>query len=769
MTDDMNTFRAVIEAAGLRPDNILADGQLHRCPVEGKPKSRDGAYVLHLDAPASGWWQNWRTGEESAWTAKEERTLTKVERHALQARIEAERHARQEEEAKRHAEAADKARRIITNTSPCAAHPYLDRKGVKPCPGLRRGNDGRLVVPVLGSDGQAVSLQFIAADGGKLFLTGGRTRGGFFSIEGNAGRLCICEGVATGLSIHEATGQTVFCAFNAGNLEHVAAHARQTYPEREIILCADDDHATEGNPGLSKATAAARAVGATLAVPSFKEATGRTDFNDLHQAEGLDVVRVQLAAASKPVASPAPIKNGKNAEAGLGNPFSLRDSGVYIMEEDKDGNPEFYWVCSPLRILAETRDADSMEWGRLLEVLDPEGQAHRWAMPARLMSGNGDGYRSELLAMGLRIAPGLKGKQRLDLYFSTAKVDSFARCVDRIGWYGNAFVLADTVYGEQAGELIVPQGIPTENPFRQKGSLEEWREHVGRACGGNSRLVLAVCAALAAPLLEPLNQESGGLHFVGGSSLGKTTALRVAGSVCGGGPNGFIKQWRATDNGLEGIAAAHCDALLCLDEMGQAGSRVVSEVAYMLANGQGKGRARRDGQARKPHTWRLLYLSSGEVTLADKVAEDGKGRVKAGQTVRVVDIIADAGAGHGLFEKLHGRASADLFARQLKEASDNFYGTPLRAFLQAVVADRDNITLQTQKIMRTFEVDNCPEGADGQVRRVCGRFALMAAAGELGISLGVMPWPPGEALTAAATCFRSWIAHRGGTNDLPPV
>ncbi|MDO9633139.1 MAG: DUF927 domain-containing protein, partial [Humidesulfovibrio sp.] len=466
---------------------------------------------------------------------------------------------------------------------------------------------------------------------------------------------------------------------------------------------------------------------------------------------------------AKPEALTAPEKNGKDAGSSLGNSFSLRDSGVYFMEVDKDGNPEWHWVCSPIRILARTRNVDGQEWGCLLEVLDAEGREHRWAMPARLMAGNGDSYRSELLALGLRIAPGMKGKQRLDLYLSTAKVNGFARCVDRLGWQAGAFVLPDAVYGEQAGELIVPQGISSENTFRQQGSLEEWREHVGRLCVGNSRLVLAVCTALAAPLLEPLNQESGGLHFVGGSSLGKTTALLVAGSVCGGGPGGFIKQWRATDNGLESIAAAHCDALLCLDEMGQAGAKVVSEVAYMLANGQGKGRASRDGQARKVQTWRLLFLSTGEMTLAEKVTEDGKGRTRAGQAVRVVDIPSDAGAGLGLFETLHGRASADLFARQLKEASTNSYGTPLRAFLKDLVANRDMLTRQAQEIMRSFESANCPEGADGQVQRVCGRFALVAAAGELGATLGVLPWPAGEASKAVATCFRAWIEQRGGT------
>lgn len=472
---------------------------------------------------------------------------------------------------------------------------------------------------------------------------------------------------------------------------------------------------------------------------------------------------VATQAADVPEQKAAPVKNRNNKVSTKGSRFTTGPLGVYFLEDDQDGgeaNP--VWVCSPLEILARTRNTEGQGWGYLLVVLDPEGNAHRWAMPSSLMAGNGDSYRSEMLAMGLRIAPGLKGKQRLDLYLSTAKVDKFARCVERIGWHGGAFVLPDAVYGDQAGEEIVPQGLPGENPFRQKGNLEEWREHVGRLCVGNSRLVLAVSVALAAPLLEPLGEESGGLHLVGGSSLGKTTALRVAGSVCGGGPSGFIKQWRATDNGLEGIAAAHCDALLCLDEMGQAGGKVVSESAYMLANGQGKGRAGKEGQARRIQTWRVLFFSTGEITLADKLAEDGKGRVKAGQAVRVVDIPADAGAGLGLFETLHGCESADLFARQLKEASASYHGTVLRAFLQDFTADRDNLTRQAREIMRTFEANNYPKGADGQVLRVCGRFALAAAAGELGASLGVLPWPTGEASRAAVTCFKAWLDQRGG-------
>lgn len=297
--DIINSFQKALEAAGLRPGEIIADGVLHRCPTDGKPQGRDGAYALHLDSPPSGWYQNHRGGEITRWTAKEEHSLSPEDRKRLQARIEVDRRQREEARAQGHAEAAEKARSILTGAQPCTGHPYLAAKGVKPCPDLKIGNDGRLVVPVRGQDGKPMSLQFIAKDGSKLFLTGGRKAGGFFVIKGKAGPLYICEGLATGLSIHEATGYFVLVAFDCGNLEAVATHARQKYPAREIVLCADDDHHRPGNPGLTAATAAARAIKGLLAKPGFKEpldAQGEpfTDFNDLHTAEGLDAVRGYL-------------------------------------------------------------------------------------------------------------------------------------------------------------------------------------------------------------------------------------------------------------------------------------------------------------------------------------------------------------------------------------------------------------------------------------------------------------------------------------------
>ncbi|MFG1303683.1 DUF927 domain-containing protein [Xanthobacter autotrophicus] len=312
--------------------------------------------------------------------------------------------------------------------------------------------------------------------------------------------------------------------------------------------------------------------------------------------------------------------------------------------------------------------------------------------------------------------------------------------------------------------FILQTNGAVDHALREGGTLEGWQEHVGRYAAGNSRLVLALSTALAAPLLYPTGEESGGFHFRGPSSTGKSTALVVAGSVWGGGGiRGYVRTWRATSNGLEGVAAMHCDCLLCLDEMGQVDGRDAGQIAYMLANGVGKARAGRSGEARPAAEWRLLFLSSGELSLADKIAEDGRGRkVAAGQQVRIVDIPADAGAGLGLFENLHGFPSADAFARHLKMASSEHYGHPSRAFLRTLVDAFDDIAPVVKGYSEEFLAENCPADVDGQVSRVAARFGLVAAAGEMATAAAVLPWAAGEATRAAARCFRDWLAVRGG-------
>lgn len=304
MNDAIEQFRAAVAAASLEaPDNIIADGAIHRFSTNGKRGDDSGWYVLHTDGIPAGAFGCWRAGLQSSWCAKSDNAMTSAERESHRARVRDMRALRDAEQAQRHQRASATAVALWQAASPATTHEYLSRKGVK-AHGVKF--DGHsLVIPMRDAAGTLHSLQTIAPDGNKPFMPGGRVKGCYHAIgkpSGPDARLVVCEGYATGASIHEATGEPVAVAFNAGNMEAVALALRDKYPRARLIVAADDDYQRAGNPGLSKGTAAARAVSALLAVPDFgaNRPDKATDFNDLHQSAGLDAVRRCIDAAAMP-------------------------------------------------------------------------------------------------------------------------------------------------------------------------------------------------------------------------------------------------------------------------------------------------------------------------------------------------------------------------------------------------------------------------------------------------------------------------------------
>jgi uncharacterized protein (DUF927 family) len=492
------------------------------------------------------------------------------------------------------------------------------------------------------------------------------------------------------------------------------------------------------------------------------------DLADDPPADWDDGRRQDLLAAAKPFEAPA--GQGTKEAAKPRWPFRVSEEGVFkkVEKKDKDsGEISSRWVrvCSELRVLAETRDFDIRNWGRHLAVKTREGTINTWTMPMQMLNGNGNEYRGVLLSLGLEIEPNAFARQALTEYLNNARPAERWRCVDRIGWHDKVFVLPeDVIFGNAAGERILLQTTACSNhAFKTNGTLEGWQESIARYCAGNSRLAFAVSAAFAAPLLHLAGLEGGGFHFRSESSRGKTTALHVAGSVWGGGDmGGYIKTWRGTGNGMEALGLGHCDALLCLDEMSLIDAREAGEAAEMLANGTGKARARQDGLGAPQARWRTLFLSTGEVALADKMAEVGR-RARAGQEVRLADIPADAGLGLGIFETLHDFKDPAALADHLRLAAGRHYGLPIRSFLEIICqSDFQELAETIGKCREYFTARACPVTADGQVKRAARRFALVAAAGDIATNLDILPWPKGEAVQAARLCFKAWLENRGG-------
>lgn len=268
---------AMAQAGLVCKDALIPDGLLHRFYVQGdRQGSKNGWYVLFDSDVASGVFGSWKTGEKYSWCERNTRELSPAQKQQHRQRITKARQNRAEEERLRHKAARDKAR-AIWNVAPPAPddHGYFLKKHVG-CHGLRL-HKGLLVVPMHNTAGYLQNLQFIDSGGNKRFLSGGRKKACHFLIGTLSQTLCIAEGYATAATIHETTGHAVAVAFDAGNLMSVAKELRLKHPHIRLIICADNDDNTKGNPGLTKARHAAMSVGAALAVPPCSG-----DFNDLY-------------------------------------------------------------------------------------------------------------------------------------------------------------------------------------------------------------------------------------------------------------------------------------------------------------------------------------------------------------------------------------------------------------------------------------------------------------------------------------------------------
>ncbi|MCE8053175.1 DUF927 domain-containing protein [Halomonas daqingensis] len=423
------------------------------------------------------------------------------------------------------------------------------------------------------------------------------------------------------------------------------------------------------------------------------------------------------------------------------------------------GDPEPFdvRVCSPIECLAATHDERGDNHGLLLRFKPPYGAWRQWAMPLRLLKGSGEELRGELLDMGVRINP--DAHKWLNKWLAQAAPENKVIAATRVGWHalegGRAFVMPRRTIarGKLAHRISFQSEFASHDDYATAGTLESWRDHVGRLCSGNPLMVLAVSTALAGPLLYLTHRQAAGIHLVGDSSNGKTTLLEVAASVWGA-PD-FKRTWRATGNGLEGIAAALSDTALVLDEIGEADGREIGATVYALGNGVGKARASRNGTARRPHRWRIAVLSSGERTLAAHMSAAGK-RPHAGQAVRLLDIPAKRQ--HGAFDYLHHLPDGRAFADHLKSEVTRHYGRVGPAFIEKLVDEERDLAGQVDRFAQIpgFDSTRPLQG------RAAKALALIGLAGELAAEYGLVGWKQGESMAAAVDAFRAWAAEQGG-------
>ena len=421
------------------------------------------------------------------------------------------------------------------------------------------------------------------------------------------------------------------------------------------------------------------------------------------------------------------------------------------------------YIGNHLAAIACINNPDQDGSALLLEFTTFKGDVHRWTMLRAFLAGDANAIVEGLLSRGYAFKREHKGLLLDYLYGLGKHISETYTVTDSSGWVGKSFVLPHKTYGDE--NLKFRNVDPSPEAITELvGTLEGWKDNVAARCVGNSRLILGLGTSFAAPLLPIVEIESGGFHLVGGTSQGKTIVLSVAASVTG---VKDIPHWRTTTNGLESTATAFNHLCLPLDEIGQADPKDVGNIAYMLANGQGKARMKKDLTNRKGKTWRLMVLSSGEVGLGNYMKQANITQ-KGGQEVRLPDVPAvPEGSKYGCFETIHGADTGVQFASALEAAVKAYRGTALDAFLSRLVIDAadpsfvGNLTKQVHLVAAKLS-----EGTiDSAIGRVAKRFALVQVVLGLAHKYDILPVEI-EQEWGVSTCFKDWLTARGGDGSI---
>lgn len=423
------------------------------------------------------------------------------------------------------------------------------------------------------------------------------------------------------------------------------------------------------------------------------------------------------------------------------------------------------FICTPLHVLAITRDDNGRNFGRLLKLKDTLKRWKEWAMPMALLSGDGIELRAMLLDMGAEPDP--DAKSSLLRYIQKQHPKREVLAATKLGWHGGGYLMPDRYFAPANDEIdaVLQDGaLHASGLFERRGVLAAWTDSVAAYAPGNPLLTLTLSTAFAAPLRHRVpGVLNGGFHISGETSTGKTTVINAAASAWGNPEKGKqVGTWRATGNGLEASASMMNDNLMVLDEIGELSDPTeLGNIIYFLGSGCGKGRMQKTTQARQRATFRLLFLSNGEMDKRS-VLEAAKTKAQAGMDVRMVELAASRT--YGAFDDLHGLSSGAALSNAINDACGKLFGVAGPAFLQNLIADTDlDADARHREIVRSFDAE---PGAQG---RVASLFALVALGGELATQYGLTGWQSGVATDAARLLFNEWRKHRPSGNQEAPA
>ena len=456
----------------------------------------------------------------------------------------------------------------------------------------------------------------------------------------------------------------------------------------------------------------------------------------------------------------------------LGGGYSTNDAGDLITL-DKDGSEVCVVAGGHVTPEAMSHLEGSVEWSVHHSHKDFDGKSHKTTHSVADLHTSSKLVVRKFLSHGLKLMPGMT---KLFIFFLLSHLPAkrFLRVL-RSGWLENSWVYVQPSWiAGDAGEpvhLELEKNCPTINSMTSAGTLREWQVNVAALLRDNPLAMFCVVFAFLGPLLKILGIESGGVHLVGGSSVGKTTGLQCASSTYGRGSspasdsgNSYVQTWNQTSNALEGLAAGHTDALTALDEVGLSPSNDLGSDLYLLAGGRGKGAMNSHRRLVIISTWRGSILSTGEVGMLEAIEKKG-GRAKAGMLVRLIDIPVT-----NMFPNPPDDMTSGEFSNLVKSNCSTYFGTAGRVFVKFLVKqlqdDPDAVITDLRGTLDQFTREMIPADASPIQERAVRRFAAIRVAGHAAVEAGVLPYTIDEVDACVAEVMATWLTFMPSVTDV---
>ncbi|EPI2106449.1 DUF927 domain-containing protein [Providencia rettgeri] len=618
--------------------------------------------------------------------------------------------------------------------------------------------DGSLIIPLIDTDGTITAAQTIKPNGDKRLLLDSAKNGSYYPINEpvNVSTVIITEGLATAMTCQliQPEAHTV-AAIDAGNLIHVAKVMRTKYPESQIIIAGDNDiKPDQSNTGKLAAEKAAKAVNGIAVLPPTDD---KADWDDYRLSQGIEAARQAFNAEVDKQGSKVMIEIDVNHKALKSDPMKIRiesrDDGVFLVtpKADKETgeiiNHE-QWLSNAIkRITKGVNDLNQkyliFEWGNNNVQAVPMGDI-----------GEREGWKT-LKNAGLIVTTKSGLRQSLSDWLLRQKFKENWSITNKSGWHKGAYIMPDgSIIGTPEQPIFFNGQSAAATAYQTSGTVESWRNDVARLANGNSFMMFAIGAALAAPMTSITGADSFGIHIYAQSTAGKSTTADMAVSLYGD-PDLQRLTWYGTEYGMTNEAVAHNDGLLYLDEVGQgADPKHVYKSAYTLFNGKGKIQGAKDGGNRQVQSWRTVAISTGEKDIETFLLNSGV-KVNAGQLVRLLNIPIERAT--ELHECETGKAHADLIKVNCRDS----YGAAGRYWIEYLSNHKDEAKEAYRAAQQRWN-KLIPSSYGEQVHRASDRFATIEAA--LIMGRVITGWSEQDCRDVVQAIFNVWVAEFGTGN-----